>query len=107
LIESGRADLLTAFSDSGFYTSYYTPTFNPYQVQDAEIISWADSMSTVIKNARINALSGYYFQHSFLHHYFPGYPVLIWAEKKPLSLINRLFRMKISADPAIFIALYP
>lgn len=107
LVESGRADLLSAFSDSGFYTSYYTPLFNPYQIKDAEVKFWADSISTVIKNARVNALSGYYFQYAFLHHYFPDYPVLIWADKQRFSLINRLFRMKVSGDKSIFIALYP
>ena len=107
LVESGRAELLTAFSDSGFYTSYYTPMFNPYQLSDEEIKQQAERINAAIKNARVNALSGYYFQYPFLKHYFPGYPVLTWAEKKPLSLVNRLFRMKLSGDQAIFIALYP
>jgi len=107
LVESGRAALLTAFSDSGFYTSYYTPMFNPYQAKDAEIRSMAESISNVIKNARVNALSGYYFQYPFLHYYFPNYPVLTWAEKKPFSLVNYLFRRKIASDSAVFISLYP
>ena len=106
LVESGRADLLSAFSDSGFFTSYFTSMFNPYQIKDKEINFWADSIAKVVNNARVNALSGYYFQYSFLHHYFPNYPVLIWGEKERFSLINLLFQMKISRDKAIFIALY-
>lgn len=107
LIESGRADLLSAFSDGGFYTSYYTPMFNPYQLSNEEIKYWVDSISTVIKNASVNALSGYYFQYAFLQNYFPNYPVLIWAEKARFSLVNQLFRKKIAADKSIFIVLYP
>ena len=107
LVESNRADLLTNFSDSGFYTSYYTPMFNPYKINDAEIKLWADSISIVIKNAKLNALSGYYFQSSFLQQYFPGYPVLLWTENNRFSLVNRLLKRKINRNKAIFIALYP
>jgi hypothetical protein len=107
LVESGRADLLTVFSDSGFYTSYYTPMFNPYKIDDEALLARADSISAVLKNSRVNALSGYYFQYPFLHHYFPNYPVLIWAEKNRFSLVNWLFRKKIAGSKAIFIALYP
>jgi len=106
-VESGLASLLTPFSDSGFYTIYYVPVFNPYQVSDSELKSWADSIASVVHAARINAVSGYYFQTSFLQHYFPGYPVLTWAEKKPFSIVNTVFRNKIAADPAITIVLYP
>ncbi|MEO6540526.1 MAG: hypothetical protein ABIN74_06045 [Ferruginibacter sp.] len=107
LVESGRAYLLTAFSDSGFYTSYYTPLFNPYQMNDAALISRADSISAVLKNSKFNALSGYYFQYPFLKHCFPNYPVLIWAANDRFSLVNRLFKKKINRSDAIFIALYP
>ena len=107
LVESNRAGLLTDFSDSGFYTSYYTPMFNPYQINDTEIKLWVDSISSVIKNSRINALSGYYFQSSFLQHYFPNYPVLIWSSNNMFSLINRLAKRKINRNKTIFIALYP
>ncbi|MEO6254986.1 MAG: hypothetical protein ABIO79_16880 [Ferruginibacter sp.] len=107
LIESGRAHLLTAFSDSGFYTSYYTPLFNPYQMDDAALMARADSITAFLKNSRVNALSGYYFQYPFLHHYFPNYPVLIWAANDRFSLVNWLFKTKITRSKAIFIALYP
>ncbi|MEP7255026.1 MAG: hypothetical protein ABI666_04575 [Ferruginibacter sp.] len=107
LVESNRADLLTAFSDSGFYTSYYTPMFNPYQINDEETKHWVDSLSAVINRSGVNALSGYYFQYPFLHHYFPNYPVLIWSANDRLSLVNWLFKKKIAASKEVFIALYP
>jgi hypothetical protein len=107
LTESGRADLLTAFSDSGFYTAYYTPLFNPYQITGQVMKYWADSISTVIKTAKINALSGYYFQYPFLQHYFPEYPVLIWADNAPFRLVNKLFKQEIAGNKSVYIALYP
>lgn len=107
LVESSRADLLGAFSDSGFYTSWYTPMFNPYQIADKEVKYWVDSLSTVITRSKVNAMSGYYFQYPFLHHYFPNYPVLIWSANDKFSLVNWLFKKKIAADKDVFIALYP
>ncbi len=107
LIESGDANLLSAFSDCGFYTSYYIPFFNPYKLEDDDIKLWADSITVVIKSSRVNALSGYYFQYTFLQNYFPNYPVLTWADDNPLSLVNRLFKNKIKNEKAVQIVLYP
>lgn len=107
LVESGRADLLKAFSDSSFFTSYYVPFFNPYNINKEEMNVWVDSISSAIRKSRINALSGYYFQCSFLNHYFPIYPVLTWTDNSFFSLVNFLFRRKINADQSIFIALKP
>lgn len=107
LVESGRADLLTAFSDSTFYTVYYAPFFNPYKINKDEMNLWADSIASVISKSKINALSGYYFQCSFLSHYFPKYPVLTWVDNTSFSLVNYLFQRKIVADKSIFILLKP
>ena len=107
LIESNRTDLLNNFADSGFFTSYYTPMFNPYKLNDEEMKFWVDSLTFVIKNSKVNALSGYYFQYPFLHHYFPQYPILIWSANDRFSLINWLYKRKIIRDTTVFIALYP
>ena len=107
LVESSRADLLTAFSDNGFYTAYYTPMFNPYQLNDEETKRWVDSLSSVINKSKVNALSGYYFQYPFLYHYFPNYPVLIWSANDRFSLVNWLFKKKIAGSKEVFIVLYP
>ena len=107
LVESGRADLLTAFSDSNFFTSYYVPFFNPYNINKEEMNVWVDSISSAICKSKINALSGYYFQYSFLNHYFPQYPVLSWTDNSLFSLVNFLFKRKLNADQSIFIVLKP
>lgn len=107
LVESGRADLLTPFSDSGFFTSYYTPLFNPYLISNDEIRHWVDTLSSVISHSKVNALSGYYFQYPFLHQYFPNYPILTWATVDRFSLVNGLFKRKVSSAKEVFIILYP
>ncbi len=107
LVESSEATLLSAFSDSGFFTSCYVPMFNPYLISISEERKLADSLGTVLRHSNVNAVSGYYFQHSFLHHYFPNYPILTWAVRDRFSLINWLFRKKILSDGSVFIILYP
>ncbi len=107
LVESSRADLLGSFADSGFFTSYYTPMFNPYRINEEETKQWADSLAKVIGKTKVSALSGYYFQYPFLKNYFPKYPVLIWSENSRFSLVNWLFKKKIAADEAVLISLNP
>lgn len=107
LVESKRADLLPVFSDSNFFTAYYVPIFNPYRIDKRMQQYWADSIAAAISRSKINALSGYYFQSSFLKHYFPRYLVLTWVENNSGSLVNALFHRKINADTTIFIALHP
>jgi hypothetical protein len=107
LVESPRADLLKDYSDSGFYTSYYIPMFNPYLINDDELKYWVDSIAKVLNHSSVNAVSGYYFQYTFLHKYFPGYDILIWAPNDRFSLINWLFKRKVNAAEEVFIVLYP
>ncbi|MFZ1785146.1 MAG: hypothetical protein WAU23_08055, partial [Ferruginibacter sp.] len=107
LVESQQASVLTAFSDSGFYTSCYVPMFNPYRINDAALLYWADSVGRSIRSTRVNALSGYYFQMDFLSHYFPDYPVLTWIENDPFSLVNQVFKANISGNKSIHIILKP
>ncbi len=107
LVESSKPNLLKDFGDSGFFTAYYTPMFNPYLASDDAIGHWVDSLSGVINNSAVNALSGYYFQYPFLHQYFPSYPILIWSPNDKFSLVNWWYQRKIAADKTVFISLYP
>jgi hypothetical protein len=107
LVESSHADLLTRFSENGFFTSYYVPFFNPYKMNNDKIKMWADSIASVISKTKADALSGYYFQSSFLNHYFPQYPVLTWADNSSFSLVNFLFQKKIASNKSVAIVLKP
>lgn len=106
IVESPRVELLTDFTDSLFFTSFYIPMFNPYRLNDEETKKMVAQIAGALHTSRVNALSGYYFQFSFLQHYFPKYPMLTWADKDPFSLVNLVFRKKIEADRNIFIILY-
>lgn len=106
LVESYRVDLLEHYTDSGFFTSYYTPYFNPYLINEDSMRSLVSQLATVIKKSKVNALSGYYFQYPFLHKYFPHFPILIWSPNDRWSIINRMYKAKIMNSNEIFISLY-
>ncbi len=106
LVESSKPELLKIFSDSGFYTSYYTPMFNPYLISNNEMKNWEDSIADVLMKHPVNALSGYYFQSTFLHNYFPKYPILIWSPNDKWSVVNWLYKININKKKEVFISLY-
>lgn len=107
IVESSVPQCLPAFCDSGFFTSYYTPFFNPYQLTEAQITSVIDTISGNLKKYPASALSGYYFQYPLLKKFFPGYPVLIWAEKDRYSFVSNVFNYSLGNEPQVKIVLYP
>ncbi len=106
LIESTNIQYLPAFCDKGFYTSYYTPFFNPYLLKEDELNRIADSISNNLNRYPVSALSGYYFQYPFLKKYFPNYPILTWADKSSLSLVSFIFNRSLQKDEHLKIILY-
>lgn len=107
LIESNHPEFLQPFSDSGFFTVYYTPYFNPYTVKDAVLQQYVARVYHNISSYPVNGLSGYYFQYPYLHHYFPNYPVLVWSSDDRFSFVNWLFRRTVLSGKAVLIDLHP
>ena len=106
IVESSAPQYLQSFCDSGFYTSYYTPFFNPYLLTEKETIQTIDTISYNLSKYPTAALSGYYFQYPFLKRYFPGYPVLTWANKSNFSLVSYIFNRMLLTDERVKIVLY-
>lgn len=107
IIESSMPELLQPFCDSGFFTSYYVPFFNPYQIQEKELILAIDSISAQLKKYNVSALSGYYFQYPLLKKYFPKYPVLTWTDKSGISLVSNSFNRSLLNDSHVKVVLFP
>lgn len=107
IIESSAAQLLQPFCDSGFYSSYYIPFFNPYQVDEKTLVSMIDSISLQLKQYRVSALSGYYFQYPVLKKYFPRFPVLTWTGNSSLSLVANSFNRSLLNDQNVKVVLFP
>ena len=106
IVESSNIKYLPAYCDSGFFTSYYTPFFNPYLLTENKLNHFADSISDNLKRYPVSALSGYYFQYPFLKKYFPNYPVLTWADQSRFSIVSFIFNRFLKQDDHLKIILY-
>ena len=106
IIETSHINYLNSFCENGFFTSYYTPYFNPYELSEKERVKIIDTISNNLKLYPVSALSGYYFQYPFLKKYYPGYPILTWAEKNNFSLVSVIFNHYLKKDPQVKIILY-
>ncbi len=107
IVESSAAQFLKMFCDSGYFTSYYVPLFNPYKVTENELILFTDSIRNNIKKYPASALSGYYFQYPVLKKLFPGYPILTWADNASMSVVSYFFKRQLENDESIKVILYP
>ncbi len=107
IVESPDAKSLSIFCDSGFFTSYYVPFFNPYQEDENNLVARIDSISAMLKQYPVSALSGYYFQTAFLKKFFPAFPILTWTDDSKISLVNNLFNQRLEADENVKIVLHP
>lgn len=107
IIESPDAKSLRQFCDSGFFTSYYIPFFNPYMISENELILQIDYIAGQMKLYPASAMSGYYFQYPVLKKYFPSYPILTWTSNSNISLVANMFNIHLKNDMQIKIVLYP
>lgn len=106
IVEGALPQHLQSFCDSGFFTSYYVPFFNPYQLTENELLQIIDTIASNLKKYPVAALSGYYFQYPLLKKFFPEYPVLTWTKKSNLSLVNNIFNKILLNDEQVKIILY-
>lgn len=107
LVESPNAPALQAFCDSGFYTSFYSPFFNPYKEEEALLVKRIDSISALLKKYPVSAISGYYFQTPFLKKFFPAFPILTWTDDSKVSIVNNVFNRQLEKDEHVQIILHP
>lgn len=106
MVESQDIEALQTFCDSGFFTSYYVPFFNPYAEKEDVLVGRIDSMSAALKQYPVSAISGYYFQVPFLKKFFPAFPILTWTEDSKISLVNKYFNYQLEKDEQVKIVLH-
>jgi hypothetical protein len=107
IIESGNAALLKSFCDSGFYTSYYVPFFNPYLAGEKELVAFIRNIEKEISTYPTSAISGYYFQYPILKRFFPNYPILTWIDNPGPSLVAHYFNRQLNNDSMVKVILSP
>lgn len=106
IVESPNIQHLNSFCENAFYTSFYVPYFNPYLMTEDDIVKEIDTIGLLLKNNKVSALSGYYFQIPMLKKFFPTANLLTWAENSSFSLIAPVFNHQLSADNQIKIVLH-
>jgi len=106
IIESSAASFLKTFCDSGFYTSYTVPYFDPYKSSEPPIIQFADSIRTALTKYPASSVSGSYFQYPLLKKFFPTYPILTRADNVTISFVSYLFKRQLENDENIKVILY-
>jgi hypothetical protein len=107
IVESGNSRFLKSFCDSGYFTSYAVPFFNPYQSTENEIIQFADSVRNNLLKFPASALSAYYFQYPVLKKFFPNYPILTRADHASISVVYYIFKQQLENEESIKVILYP
>jgi hypothetical protein len=107
IIEAGNAALLQSFCDSGFYTSYYVPFFNPYLSGEKELVTFIRNIEKNVSANPTSALSGYYFQYPILKKFFPNYPILTWTDNPGPSLVAHFFNRQLVNDSMVKVILSP
>lgn len=107
IIESSHPECLRYFCDSSFFTSYYVPFFNPYQLDEPAQSATVDTIASNLKRYPVSALSGYYFQYPFLKKYFPSLPILTWADNSKFSIAGYCFDKKLRDDGQLKVVLHP
>jgi hypothetical protein len=107
IVESGFPQFLKSFCDSGYYTSYYVPFFNPYVEKENEIVQFTNTVRNNLLKYPTSAVSGYYFQYPILKKFFPNYPILTWADNASISVVSFFFKRQLENDENIKVILYP
>lgn len=78
IIESSDPEALAAFTDSGFYTSYYISPFDIDSLSKEKIEFYYKEVKSHLENTSVCALSGNYQQLPFIEKYFPDRDILTW-----------------------------
>ena len=107
IIAADLPQYLKNYCDSGFFTGYNVPNFNPYKMPEDTLVRYIDTIASNLKKFPVSALAGNYFQYPVLKKYFPNIPVLTWTDKTTLSLVSSVFNTRLENDPQVKIVLYP
>ncbi len=106
IMETSVADCLTPLYDAGYYTSFYVPFFNPYEISENEFVHNMDSIAGLLVKHPACALSGYYFQYPALKKFFPSYPLLTWSDVSYSSVVSLSFNRSLQNDSMVKVILY-
>lgn len=106
IIESPEATCLQQFFNQHYFTSYYIPFFNPYKMEETQLVESLESIAATLKKYPTCAISGYYFQYPVLKKFFPNYPILTWSDRSRTSVVSLAFNRQLQQDSLVKVVLY-
>ncbi len=106
ILETSDAACLTPLYKDGYYTSFYVPFFNPYELKETDFVNIMDSIANVLRKNSACAVSGYYFQYPALKKFFPNYPILTWSDISYSSIVSYTFNRSLQNDTLVKVILY-
>lgn len=106
ITSSDNAAALKTFCDSGFFTSYQVPLFNPYTDSEDELLKRIDSIAAILKKYPVSSLTCHYFQIPFLKKFFPVFPLLTFTDDSKISMVNKLFNYQLDKDKQVYVVLH-
>ncbi len=107
ILTSSSAQYLSQLCDSGFYTGYQLPEFNPYSISEDSLINYIDIITNNLKKNKVSSIACNYFQYPVVKKFFPNFPALTWTDKSYISLVSHYFNNHLEGDSQIKVVLYP
>jgi len=94
IVESENPRCLDDFSRLGFYTSYYLPNINPYQISAKELETYIKTIAANLTSNPTNAVSAQEIQYELIKKYLYNFDILLWNfTDNPISLKLREHRL--------------
>jgi len=78
IVESPDPEALALFTQEGFHTSYYLPTFDIATAGPVELTAYYNEVRERLSRSRVSALSAPSESFVFMEKYFPDRDYLVW-----------------------------
>jgi hypothetical protein len=91
IVESPEPEALSLFTQEGFYTSYYLPTFDIATAGPGELQAYYNEVREHLSRSRVSALSAPAESFVFMEKYFPDRDYLVWHLNRQDSLFHSTF----------------
>lgn len=105
IVESSCPSCLPPFDTLNFRISYYIPTFDPSAITPGEELEYRDYIEGFVSQNDIGTISGYYYQHGFMHKWFPGMNKLLWYLDSTDPAVKDSIVAETKKDPSVEVLL--
>lgn len=109
IVESNQTKELQAFTDSGFFTSYYLHYPGLYTLSEEDLQIELDKIRKGMQY-ETTYISAPFHDYEILRKYFPDKEKLLWMAESKLkfrdNMQQSLYALKVASDPKVKVILY-